>query len=183
MEFKLSTWVISDTHFGHKNIQTYCNRPKNHNTRMIDAWTRLVQPQDTILHLGDLCVWYGPTESNWHKKVAKLPGQKYMIRGNHDHRSVKDYDSIGIQIIEPFSQHFKLSRSDNPIRVLFTHEPDYPSTENWDLNIHGHSHNHVSHRPYTYINVSVEMMRYRPVKLRTILLANKGMVISNLLQS
>lgn len=181
MQFDLTTWIISDTHFGHTNIIKYCGRSKNHNQLMLNAWRRLVQPQDIVLHLGDLAIWYGPTEDRWHKTVSELPGQKYMIRGNHDHRSVKDYAALGFQIIEPFSQHFELSRNDDPIRVLFTHEPDYPSTESWDLNVHGHTHNHVSYRPYNYVNVSVEIMRYRPVKLRTILLANRGCVISNLL--
>lgn len=184
MQFDLTTWIISDTHFGHTNIIKYCGRSRNHNQLMLNAWNRLVQPQDIVLHLGDLAIWYGPTESKWHKVASELPGQKYMIRGNHDHRTKKDYAELGITIVEPFTDSYQLSRSDDPIRIYFSHEPDFPRTQEYDLNVHGHTHNNPTYnRPLTYVNVSVEVMRYRPMKLRTILLANKGMVISNLLRS
>ncbi len=55
----LDTWIISDTHFGHKNIIKYCDRPLNHNELMIEQWGDLIKWQDNVLHLGDLAVWYG----------------------------------------------------------------------------------------------------------------------------
>ena len=30
-----STWVVSDTHFGHRNIVGFCHRPENHEDIMI----------------------------------------------------------------------------------------------------------------------------------------------------
>jgi len=78
------TWIIADTHFGHTNIIRYCNRPIDHDRKMLNAWKRLVKKNDVVLHLGDLCIWYGPWRSHWLKKVSKLKGDKYIIWGNHD---------------------------------------------------------------------------------------------------
>jgi calcineurin-like phosphoesterase family protein len=51
---KLPFYVISDTHFFHKNIIKYCGRPFDHEVMMIKRWQRIIRDSDTIVHLGDL---------------------------------------------------------------------------------------------------------------------------------
>lgn len=163
MELTLDTWIISDTHFGHKNIVKYCDRPMEHNDIMEDNWWRLVGDNDDILHLGDLTVWYDRQDlREWMEVASELPGNKYMLRGNHDPLSDLDYLGYGYTIVPEFAQLF-----DEGL-ILFSHYPDDPKTREWDTNIHGHIHN-LKSPDKQYINVSVKMMNYKPWRLGDVL--------------
>lgn len=88
-------WVTSDTHFGHKAIIKYCNRPfkdaKTMDRTMIKRWNRVVQPKDTVYHLGD----FGLTSKKRKIKIFnKLNGKKILILGNHD-KTIAHNESIG----------------------------------------------------------------------------------------
>src|SRR6185437_16353818 len=52
----MRTLLISDTHFNHTNIVTYCDRPKDFTQILIKRWNERVQPKDTIIHLGDVFI-------------------------------------------------------------------------------------------------------------------------------
>ena len=168
MKVTEDTWIIADTHFGHTNIIRYCNRPIDHDRKMLNAWKRLVKKNDVVLHLGDLCIWYGPWRSHWLKKVSKLKGDKYIIWGNHDldlKLSKKSFETqTGFKVISPFRQR----------DVYFSHDPVENPEELWQVNIHGHVHNH---KPFglwqmagvNYFNASIEGMNYRPWRLGEIL--------------
>lgn len=164
-----NTWLISDTHFGHKNIVKYCNRPMNHNELMLVAWRSLIQPEDTVLHLGDLAVWYGADEQEWLDTVAELPGKKFMLEtGNHDKLKPKVYARYGVTIIPEFIQEI------NGQRVLFSHWPDSTRTSEWDINVHGHIHNNpldpaLLSSGRRYKNISVELTDYKPQRAGTVL--------------
>jgi calcineurin-like phosphoesterase family protein len=82
-------WVISDTHFAHANIVTYCpwrsvwaNCIDEHDHRLIAEWNRVVLPTDVVLHLGDfaLCQVERLTAIR-----LSLNGRVILVRGNHDH--------------------------------------------------------------------------------------------------
>lgn len=162
------TWIISDTHFGHKNIVKYCNRPLNHNEKMYRNWQSLVRPTDTVLHLGDVSVWYGDEKNYWLGYAGSLPGKKYLILGNHDKFKPVEFEREGFTIIPEFIQEVKKQR------VLFSHYPDDTRTGQWDINVHGHIHNNLlEHRlaqtNRRYKNVSIEVMDYKPVQACDIL--------------
>jgi calcineurin-like phosphoesterase family protein len=158
---------VSDTHFRHKNIVKFCNRPQGHDRQMQQNWHEVVQPEDTVLHLGDVLVWYGPDRVAAEAIIRSLPGKKYLIRGNHDKEKDSYYENLGFQIIPEFIQEI------DGKRVLFSHYPDSTRLSEWDINIHGHIHNSGYDPKYTreldYRNVSMEVMDYKPVKLGDIL--------------
>jgi calcineurin-like phosphoesterase family protein len=161
----LDTWIISDTHFRHKNIIKYCNRPMSHDNLMADNWHNLVKEDDDVLHLGDLMVWWSSLEQTEAMMIANaLPGRKRMLRGNHDKLTDEEFLVLtGFEVIPEFTQTF------GQTKVRFSH---YPQREgNWHLNVHGHIHNNHDPDiiPYRNINVSVEVMDYKPVRLREIL--------------
>lgn len=162
MKIKLDTYIISDTHFGHQNIIKYCNRPEDHDWLMYLYWTSIVQEDDDILHLGDLC---------WHTTPAdlkSLPGNKYLIKGNHDRKNNEWYENLDFTIM-PKRVFFKYDER----TILFTHYPEDRLDIYWDINIHGHIHNNgwkiKEEGGRKYINVSVEVMNYTPTKLGEIL--------------
>lgn len=169
MKITPDTWIISDTHFGHANIIKYCNRPVEHNRIMARNWREVIHESDTVLHLGDLAVWYGDTRPFWLKFAKNLPGQKFMLKGNHDKGTDEFFAEYGYTIVPEFIQEFKGQR------VLFSHHPDEDRLGQWDINIHGHIHNNPLDERYgasinrRYKNVSIEVMDYKPVKLREII--------------
>lgn len=175
--FDRNTWVIADTHFFHDNIIIYQNRPEDHDDIMLENWINMVRPSDVILHLGDLALTNAET---MRILCAHLPGKKYLIRGNHDQRTDTFYRKNNFEVInEPVIYYSKIAT------LLFTHRalrkneyPDiyYPAPP---YNVHGHSHRKTvdqydtyleeySHRS-RYINISVELTDYKPVRISQIL--------------
>ena len=54
--------IISDTHFLHKNIVQYCNRPTDFNKLIIKNWHKVVKPEDIVIHLGDVACGFTGNE-------------------------------------------------------------------------------------------------------------------------
>jgi calcineurin-like phosphoesterase family protein len=161
VSIKSPFFVISDTHFGHKNIIKYCDRPQYHEKLMIANWRRRVKKHDTILHLGDLMMGGNEYYNEFWCNVAPLlTGKKYIILGNHDKRSY-DYEALGFTVIKPFSIKYRKHT------VSFDHYPKLLNDEdNKTLHVHGHIHNHAYSRNeinrWGNINVSVEVTNYQP---------------------
>ncbi len=160
VNFKDTTkiWLISDTHFYHKRILEYANRPFNNVDKMnqviMDNWTYNIADEDYVIFVGDLVMGVG-SEKN---KVAKilddyLPGKKIYIRGNHDMTitSIPMVNDLTIKYLDK--------------TIYFNH---YPNKDfNTDYYVHGHTHNHKlihSARPNVF-NVSTEACRYEPILL------------------
>ncbi len=94
-------YFVSDTHFNHKNIIDYCNRPFNSvdemNNVLIQNWNATVSNNDIIYHLGDFALGRKDTIM---EITSNLNGKKYLIRGNHDNWSVSFYESIGFTVLK-----------------------------------------------------------------------------------
>ncbi len=96
-------FFTSDTHFCHRNIIRFCNRPfkttEEMDEAMIEAWNRKIGPDDTVFHLGDFC-WGG--SEKWNDILNRLNGHIHLIVGNHDVKNLrqgftKHFDSICFQ--------------------------------------------------------------------------------------
>lgn len=86
---------ISDTHFSHKNIIKYSSRPYENthymNKSMTDLWNSVVDPNDTVYHLGDFAfARIDVIESI----LEKLNGNIHFIHGNHDKEILKNKESL-----------------------------------------------------------------------------------------
>lgn len=176
------TWVISDTHFGHKNIIEFCHRPVDHDQIIMENWANAVGPDDTVVHLGDLC-YKGNAEFR-HLIAPHLTGaRKLLVLGNHDKNTYGFYKKCGFKLARPFEIIW------GSTRVSFSH---YPWNEFGDekfripaegkqprnsLRLHGHIHNSGYTRsafvPFLaqHINLSVEQTKLRPVNLALLLSA------------
>ncbi len=172
------TWLISDTHFLHKNILKFVDsttgllvRPnfdtvEEMNEHMIERWNSVIMPHHRVYHLGD--VFFGDKEE-FQKLFNRLNGSKRLIVGNHDNIKylAKGNFFSKIQMWRMFPEH----------NLLFTHVPVHPyslgrgapgSDTPVMTNVHGHIHQNAS-PPGPYINVSVEAINYTPVHIDEIL--------------
>jgi len=155
------TWIIADTHFFHKNIQRYANRPLNHHDLMIYNWNILVQPEDNILHLGDFAL--GKPEQI--KEIAPLlRGNKYLVNGNHDSRR-RLRKLMGFTT---FGRDEMLFKKFGEFTLIFSHVPVHKIKHPLTYNLHGHIHQ-LQSRTDNHINMCVEVREYSPWKLGNIL--------------
>jgi calcineurin-like phosphoesterase family protein len=170
---KKSVYLIGDTHFDHKNIIIYVHRPfrnaQQMNATMIRNWNDTVKPKDTVYFLGDWAYGRGHKPAKYWR--SKLKGHIVSIKGSHDGREK------GIRFED--SKVLKY----NGYTFLLIHDPDDEETiktvkERYDWIIHGHKHNN-NMRDYPFINgerktinVSVELINYRPLSIDKLLSLN-----------
>ncbi len=147
-------YLISDTHFGHRNIIEYEKefRPfstiEEHDEALIDYWNETVTPQDIVYHLGDFA--FGKRNV---PIAEKLNGNKHLIMGNHDIYGVRTY-------LEYFDKVYPCKILE---RCLLTHIPIHPvSLGRYTANVHGHLH-HKESPEGNYVNVSCEQTDLRPI--------------------
>jgi len=158
----LTTWVIADTHFGHAKIVEYCGRPSDHDARMLKAWQEQVGKEDLILHLGDLILSRDP---GLREEVRNLPGKKWLMRGNHDHKTrVSQFRDLGFEVVWDIVLHV------GEIVLRCSHRPPAGGyVKNMDWRLHGHVHERLP--PFRmvgrslFINCSVEVWDYAPIRL------------------
>ena len=161
----MKTWLIGDTHFMHTNIIKYCDRPIDCWMRIEQAWQDLVNPRDLVIHLGDVCMGASIEVEKWYDKVFRyLPGDKLLIKGNHDHRPYGYFRERGWQVVVE-SLVMKICKK----KIVFSHEPlDMSEWLKCEVNVHAHMHNvwprgqQVSPQHKLYC---IEYEDYKPVDL------------------
>ena len=162
MIIKPTTFVISDFHFYHENIIEYANRPMDFGELIVRKWNETNGMNDDVLFLGDL-TFKGKELTK--RYTDKLWGNKYMLLGNHDNKSVSWYQDCGFIVINPVYKTFVNSKGKFP--TLITHEPVQDLPKGW-FNIHGHIHG-GTHREYPlterHFNVSCEPLGYKPIQI------------------
>ena len=165
---KRTFWIISDTHFGHRNMELpdHGGRPPEFEKLIFDNLYKVVkQDVDVLIHLGDLS--FGEKEP-WTLRLREICFDEiWLLRGNHDNKSLSWYlhegwSFVGDELlIEMFGK-----------RILLSHKPikgDY-----FDLNIHGHLHSSTDSHRGEMINdgkhwlFSLEEQNYKPVNLQDI---------------
>lgn len=177
----MSLYLTSDTHFGHRNIIGYCNRPYTDVDEMdealVERWNDTVRPTDEIWHLGDVAM--GELEQTL-QIVRRLHGRKYLVPGNHDrcwtgltrhHEWTDFYTGLGFTLlpgqttlqvggVEALVCHFPYR---DPSLVQERYAKHRPIDEGQWL-LHGHVHDEWQRRG-RMTNVGVDVWDQRPVHL------------------
>lgn len=136
-------FFTADTHFGHKNIMKYCNRPFNSVEEMTEAiintWNSVVGETDTVIHLGDFSFLKAEQSAAIYKR---LNGGIILVRGNHDSDNiinacgfddVVDFLELKVYEQEGTAMHQPISCMHYPMAV-------WPSSHYGAWHLHGHSH-------------------------------------------
>jgi calcineurin-like phosphoesterase family protein len=173
----MRNWLITDTHFNHPNIITFCKRPPSYKEIIIAKWKRIIRPEDTIFHLGDVIF---RNEDELYTILGALPGRKVLIRGNHDYFDLPFYKGEKNSKYKP--DFYLKSGFDLVVKsimldgnILLSHAPCDLNSE-VVMNIHGHFHNNPFENweePYRlmykrddrYRLLSIENENYYPILL------------------
>lgn len=158
------TAFTSDTHYGHKNVIRYCNRPfasvEEMTRGLIDRYNAVIGPEDTVFWVGD-CFFCSMSKAR--EILSALNGVKLLVRGNHD-KSAATMAAIGFSLV---MDQCVLDFSGQAVRVCHYPYGDtrYPDRAPMNLKheklIHGHTHS-VKRVNGKMIHVGVDAWDYRP---------------------
>lgn len=173
------TFLVSDTHFGHKGVCVFTtgdgvtkirpwDNPDEMDEHMVKAWNDTVAPTDKVYHLGDVVINRKALAT-----LGRLNGDKVLIRGNHD-----------IFRDDEYRKYFRELRAYHVLNgMILSHIPLHPeSLGRFGVNIHGHTHtnrimvagtNDIDTR---YHCVCVEQTDFRPILLSDVIgrIRNEG---------
>lgn len=127
---------IADPHFGHENILWLDNRPyetvQDMTQAMIRNWQKAVDPGDTVYIIGDM-FWKTISGKERSDIMAQLPGDKYLIQGNHDHEFINGFTG---------ASEARTVRDGNT-DVYLSHCPSiaFPGFYNGAVHLYGRVHN------------------------------------------
>ena len=132
-----ATFLTSDTHFGHAGVCKFTEAdgvtkirpwtdPDEMDEEMIKRWNARVRPNDKVYHLGDVVI-----NRKALKTLARLNGDKVLIRGNHD-----------IFRDDEYRLYFRELRAYHVMNgMILSHIPVHEaSLGRFGVNIHGHLH-------------------------------------------
>lgn len=146
----MTIWFTSDTHFGHHNMMKFCpaTRPykdaEEMDEQLIKQWNWLIDPNDTVYHLGDFSFHHDPKKPE--DIFNSLNGKKHLIKGNHDKKytlslkwvSVNNYLRIASDTDQIVMHHYPILEWDGFYRQaihLYGHVHGKPvftgKMENW----------------------------------------------------
>ena len=164
-----AVFLVSDTHFGHAGVCRFLREdgsklrpwsdPAEMDEAMIQAWNDRVRPEDKVYHLGDVVMNRRALPT-----LARLNGDKVLIRGNHD-----------IFEDDEYRKYFRSLRGYHVVNgMILSHIPVHEeSLGRFGVNIHGHLHaNRVMKDGKIdprYHNVSVEQLPdFAPILLEDV---------------
>ena len=165
-----ATWLVSDTHFGHAGVCRFMgpdgfaklrpwDDPEEMDEFMVKAWNERVRPNDKVYHLGDVVI-----NRRCLPTLARLNGDKVLIRGNHD-----------IFRDDEYRRYFRELRAYHVMNgMILSHIPLHPeSLGRFGVNIHGHLHaNRVMKDGVVdtrYHSVCVEQTDFAPILFEDVL--------------
>lgn len=163
-------YFTSDTHFNHKNIIKYCNRPFNTvfemNKAIVDRWNSKVDKKDLIYHLGDF--GFGDVENIF----SKLNGRIFLCIGSHEKSALRIREKF-----EAVAESFWIV--DHNIFVAHYAHRVWSKSHYGSYHLFGHSHgglNEWAEERKNCMDVGVDNNDFYPFSLNEVLdkLTNKG---------
>ena len=159
-------YFTADLHFGHPNIVKHSIKrpfsdPKDiawHDEWLLQLWKCTVDKHDTVYILGDLT--FLKSEDARHL-LEKLPGQKFLIEGNHDGsiQAYKNYFKGVYQIKEMTFKPTVAPFLKEDFKVVMCHYPmvTWPSKHYGCVNVHGHCHGNLDDYNDTSTDLRVDV--------------------------
>ena len=157
-------FYTADTHFLHRNILKFCNRPfadiNEMNEALIYNWNKVVSEDDDVHVVGDFA--FCGTLEDTKTILQRLKGRKHLYVGNHDALALEleQHQPGSWASITDFGREVVHHNQ----RIVICHYPIshwhwcYKNT--W--NIYGHVHGEYT-APGKSVDVGVDCWKYTPV--------------------
>lgn len=172
----MTVWFTSDTHFDHKNIIKYCNRPFSDvdemNAEMVRRWNATVAPTDRVFHLGDFA--FTARRQRLHEIVSSLNGSITLVQGNHDNMRrnlyLQAFDDV-VTSADLFGYELPVYLAHHPAWEL---PPEDAACYNGliEYQLCGHVHTlwkmRSNGKGLTMLNVGVDQWDFRPISLEQV---------------
>lgn len=187
------TWFTSDSHFGHRKVIKFCNRPftganccvgidpeisknckqcygygkvlevEEMDEQLIKNWNEIVSPKDDVYHLGD--VMFTSKKPDVTNLFKRLNGQIHWIYGNHD-KSFRNAAGAA------WSGDYKELKVEGQ-KLILCHYPmmSWNGQMRGTIMLHGHCHGNLKHDgTKLLIDVGVDCWDYKPVSFEEIMI-------------
>jgi len=161
-------FFTSDSHFGHKNILRYCNRPfssvKEMDEELILRWNESVSKNDTVYHLGDFTLG---NHNMARQYLRRLNGRVFLQQGSHDKWFDRYLGDERILTIPPlYSVELPIQKGKHKQIVVLCHYAlrtwDKSHYASWHL--FGHSHGKLKPHGLSF-DVGVDSHNFYPWSL------------------
>ena len=156
-------FFTADTHFGdHRTINIQRRSFPDTNVMdavMIERWNSVVQPADTVWHLGDVA----RRPADVAGLLARLNGTKHLLRGNNDPAatlSAAGWASVG--------DYAELELEGRKLVLCHYAFRSWNGQHRGAINLHGHSHGRLKPMPRQF-DVGVDVRDFTPVTLDRLL--------------
>jgi len=162
-------WFTADLHLGHTNVIKYSNRPfgtvQEMNESLVRNWNACVRPGDRVYVLGDLS-FQKPEGAA--KTLARLMGQIYLVKGNHDRDKILEACEGRFVWVKDY---FELKYEEQ--KMILCHYPflTWRGSHKGAWNLHGHCHGSLQPEVNRYarrLDVGVDVHNYRPIEFTEI---------------
>ncbi len=156
--------LISDTHFGHKNICKY--RPQfktiqEHDEAVFDGICSNISKNDNLWILGDIAFDHGALK--YVERMKDYCQSLNIVLGNHDTENQQRQAVLKSLIQIADNTHTLVTKND----FWISHYPIHPDELRGKMNIHGHVHA-KSVPDERYVNVCCENVGYKPISFQEI---------------
>jgi len=164
----MNYYFSADTHFFHKNIIRFCNRPFNNvnemNSVLVQCWNKVVDKNDIIYFLGDFS--FGSVSATRQIR-SQLNGEILFIRGSHDKQAIKAFGDM------PYIREINI---DGQLIVLCHYAMRTWHASHWNsYHLYSHSHGGLkgegksmdvgvdtnNYYPYSFAEIK-EIMAHKP---------------------
>lgn len=185
MKREKQSWFSSDSHFGHKNIIKFSDRPFKDTDHMdeelIRAWNEVVHLDDDVYHLGDVSLGNATKLTDI---LNRLNGNIHLITGNHEKSVfkkesnvarfvwIKDYHEMYIDKQFIVMCHYAMrvwNKSHHKSYMLYGHSHDSMENETWgrsmDVGVDSAARILGEYRPFNYTEIKriLDKREHNPV--------------------
>lgn len=173
-------FFTSDTHFFHKNIIKYCERPfdcvEEMNEELVKNWNSVVPEDGVVFHLGDVSLTASPRELK--SLLDRLNGTKHLIIGNHENDALSKQDIREIwkgihDVAEIFIKDEEITYGEQ--HIVMCHYPMivWNGSHRGSWQLFGHVHGGLSNKgeikhPASSLDVGVDCHDYRPLSYQEV---------------
>ena len=169
----MDTFFTSDTHWYHKNIIRFCNRPavdvEEMNEILIQRWNERIKPQDHVYHLGDFAFC---NKTKRLEIIRELNGIKHLIRGNHDPDSNSWWTDAGFVWVRDYyvlRYHDQYENEEGELQqyhqpIVLCHFPilSWENMHHGSWHLHGHCHGSLPATRMMRMDVGVDTNNLYP---------------------